>query len=100
MDLDPTRSEDGWTLLAKETLAVKREPGCLEVHLAKEQGRPNHLIFIEIWQSAVAWSAFRGGVPSKHFRDQLQTMLASPYDEDARLFIGAGRTTVLNKALC
>ncbi len=81
MDLDPTRAADGATLLVEETLTVKRAAGCVEVHLVKEQGRPNDLILIEIWQSAVEWNAFRSGAQYKHFRDQLQPMLASPYDQ-------------------
>lgn len=81
MDLDPTRSAEGTTLLVDESLVVKRAPGCVEVHLVKEQGRPNHLISIEVWQSTVEMNAFRSGAPYKHFRDQLQPMLASPYDE-------------------
>ena len=47
MDLDPTRSAEGAMLLVEETLAVKRAPGCIAVDLIKEQGRPNHFIFIE-----------------------------------------------------
>ncbi len=81
MDLDPTRSADGTTLLAEEALAAKRVPGCVEILLVKEQGRPNHFIFIEIWRSATEWNAFRGGAQYKHLRDQLQPMFASPYDE-------------------
>ena len=81
MDLDPTRSSDGTTLLVEETLAAKQAPGCLEVHLLKEQGRSNHLIFVETWHTAMDLNAFRSGKQYKHFRDQLQPMLASPYDE-------------------
>ena len=81
VDLDPTNSAGGTSLLVKEALIARREPGCMESVLVREEGRPNHLMLVEVWRSAEELSAFRSGAQYKRFRSDLLPTLASPFDE-------------------
>ena len=81
VDLDPINTVRGTSLFVKEALIARREPGCMESILVKEEGRPNHLMFIEVWHSAEELSAFRSGAQYKRFRSDLLPTLASPFDE-------------------
>ena len=81
VDLDPTNSAGGMALLVKEALIAKREPGCMESILIREEGRRNHLMLVEVWRSAEELSAYRSGAQYKRFRSDLLPTLASPFDE-------------------
>jgi quinol monooxygenase YgiN len=81
VDLDPTHSATGTSLLVKEALIARREAGCMESILLKEEGRPNHLMLVEVWHSVEDLNAFRSGAQYKRFRSDLLPTLASPFDE-------------------
>ena len=55
--------------------------GCRSAVLADENGRPNHLLLIEVWRSAKDLDALKSSERYKRFRSDIQPMLASPFDE-------------------
>jgi len=43
--------------------------------------RINHLTLVEVWENRQALEAHEGAAHTKKFREQIDSMLGSPYDE-------------------
>jgi len=58
-----------------------REAGAKGFEVLQEIDHPNHFTLVEEWRSEEAYEAHNITVQTRHFRDQLQPMLGSPFDE-------------------
>ncbi len=83
VDLEPAQAASGSSLLVKQVQAEGRTVGCRVAFLIIEDGRPNHFIIVERWSTSQDLNALRNLDSYKHFRSELQPMLASPLDERA-----------------
>jgi quinol monooxygenase YgiN len=70
------------TRLLREFAAdSKKDPGAVRFELLLQDGRLNHFTIVEVWQTRDAFEAHLGAEHSKRFREKIQPMLGSPFDE-------------------
>jgi quinol monooxygenase YgiN len=58
-----------------------REDGAKEFEVLQEIDHPNHFTLVEEWSSEEDYEAHDIAVQTRRFRDELQPMLGSPFDE-------------------
>jgi quinol monooxygenase YgiN len=61
--------------------ASRKEDGNLRFEVLQRIGQTNHFSIMEAWKDANARTAHAGAAGTKQFRDKLQALLRSPYDE-------------------
>jgi quinol monooxygenase YgiN len=81
IDLYPTDASSGQHLILDEIRQQLKQTGCLRAEFLQEQGRPNHFMTEEVWKSTKELEAYHASSEYRHFRDLLQSQLASPFDE-------------------
>jgi len=59
----------------------KKDAGAVRFEILQQDSRPNHFTMIEVWQSRDAFEAHTGADHTKRFREKVQPMLGSPFDE-------------------
>ena len=68
--------------LMKSYAAICREaPGARRFEVLREAGRMNHFTLLEVWADEAARQANEATAATRRFREQLQPMLGSPFDE-------------------
>src|SRR5438094_7486887 len=70
------------TRLLKEFSAdSQKDPGVVRFELLIQDGRLNHFTIVEVWQTREAFETHSGSEHTKRFREKIQPMLGSPFDE-------------------
>jgi quinol monooxygenase YgiN len=69
----------------------RKDEGNLRFDVLQRIGQPNHFSIIEAWKDPTAQAAHAAATHTKQFREKLQPLLRSPYDErpHAALNVGA-----------
>lgn len=81
IDVMPTFSDGANKAIQKYAVDSRQDPGAIRVEGMVQDGRPNHFIISEVWQSREAFEAHTALQHSRDFRDTLHPMLGSPFDE-------------------
>ena len=68
-------------LLREFSADSQKDPGAVRFELLIQDGRLNHFTIVEVWQSREAFEAHSGAEHTKRFREKIQPMLGSPFDE-------------------
>jgi len=58
-----------------------KDPGAIRIEFLQQDNRHNHFALVEVWQSREAFEAHLGLAHTKQFREKVQPMLGSPFDE-------------------
>ena len=58
-----------------------RDPGAKAFQVLQEVDRPNHFTLVEAWNTRKDYESHNIAAHTRHFRDELQPMLGSPFDE-------------------
>ena len=70
------------TKLLKEFSAdSQKDQGVVRFELLIQDGRLNHFTIVSVWQTREAFEAHSGAEHTKRFREKIQPMLGSPFDE-------------------
>ena len=79
--------------------AGRKDDGNLRFDVMQRIGQPNHFSIVEVWKDAKAQGAHAAAAPTKQFRDKLQPLLRSPYDErpHSGLAVGAMQASGVNR---
>ena len=80
-DVVPSSAAAASTLLKAYAASCLQVPGAQRFEVMREAGRPNHFTLVEVWQSEAARQAHEESAATRRFRDQLQPLLGSPFDE-------------------
>jgi len=59
----------------------RKDPGSVRFELLREPTRLNHFTMVEVWKSKQDFENHLGAAHSRAFREKLQPMLGSPFDE-------------------
>ena len=59
----------------------RKDAGCLRFEVLGEVGRANHFTVVEVWRNRKAFEDHLASDHSRRFREKLQPMLGSPFDE-------------------
>jgi quinol monooxygenase YgiN len=81
VDARPSDTRSASALLYGFRRSSLRDPGAKEFEVLQEIGHPNHFTLVEKWFNQKAYDEHNLAKHTRHFRDQMQPMLASPFDE-------------------
>jgi quinol monooxygenase YgiN len=88
VDVRPADTQSAQALLDGFRRSSLRDPGAKGFEVLQEIGHPNHFTLVEKWLDEKAYVAHNLARHTRHFRDQLQPMLASPFDERIHTELG------------
>jgi quinol monooxygenase YgiN len=80
-DLLPTNLPAGKKLLGQYAADSRKDKGCVRIEVYEQISRVNHHMIVEVWESKQAFDAHLAAAHTIQFRQQLDPMLGSPYDE-------------------
>jgi len=81
VDLAPPNAGGGTPLLQKFAADSRKDPGVVRFELLQDLARKNHFTLVEVWENQKAFDAHLDAEHTKQFREKLQPMLGSPFDE-------------------
>ena len=81
VDLTPNYTADGTKLLQKFASDTRKDKGVVRFELLDDISRKNHFTLVGVWENQAAFEAHLEAAHTKEFREKLQPMLGSPFDE-------------------
>jgi len=81
IDVYPNFAADTAALLKEFSSDSMKDEGAIRFEVLRDVERTNHFTVVEVWKSRKAYEAHLTAPHSKPFRDKLQPMLGSPFDE-------------------
>ena len=81
VDATPNFAMDCAKLLMQFAAESKKDPGVVRFDVLRQDSRGNHFLISEVWRSRKDFEAHTALEHTKQFREKLQPMLGSPYDE-------------------
>jgi len=81
VDVTPNFTADATKALREFAAESKKDPGVVRFEVLQQDSRANHYTVVEVWQTRQAFEAHSVSEHSKRFREKLQPMLGSPFDE-------------------
>lgn len=68
-------------LLREFSADSRKDPGAVRFELLLQDGRLNHFTIVSVWKTREAFEAHTRADHTKRFREKIQPMLGSPFDE-------------------
>lgn len=68
-------------LLREFVADSQKDAGAVRVELLQQDNRHNHFTIVEVWQTRRDFDAHSAAEHTKQFREKIQPMLGSPFDE-------------------
>ena len=81
VDVTPNFANDAAKLLIQYAADSRKDIGSVRFELLGDLSRKNHFTFVSVWENQAAFNAHLEANHTKQFRDKLQPMLGSPFDE-------------------
>jgi quinol monooxygenase YgiN len=81
VDITPNYAAEGAKLLHQFAMESRKDPGVVRFEALRQDSRPNHFTLVEVWRNHQAFDAHQEAEHTKAFREKLQPMLGSPFDE-------------------
>jgi quinol monooxygenase YgiN len=81
IDLMPNGTPAGVALLKQFVGESAKEKNCVRFEILQQAGRPNHLTLVGIWKDQKAFDAHDSAPYTKEFREKIQPLIGSPWDE-------------------
>ena len=81
IDVFPAGTATTVTLLKQVAASTLKEKGCLRFEILQQEGRPNHFTLDAMWKDKSAFDAHDSAPYTKEFREKMQPLIGSPWDE-------------------
>ena len=81
VDVVPASVDAASAWLKAYATTCRRAPGAQRFEVLRETGRRNHFTLVEVWQDEAARQGNEAALETRRFREELQPMLGSPFDE-------------------
>jgi quinol monooxygenase YgiN len=81
VDVLPTEAAAGTKILQQYVADSRKDKGAVRVEVYVQVSRVNHFSMVEVWQNRQALDAHEAAAHTKKFREQIDPLLGSPYDE-------------------
>ena len=81
VDIIPPQKDAGTKLVQQYVVDTRKDPGLARIEAGAEISRANHIAIVEVWQDKKAYDEHIAAAHTRQFRQQLDPMLGSPYDE-------------------
>ncbi len=82
--------KDGVALLTQYRDASRKENGNMRAEVAREIGRPNRFVVLEVWKDQAAFEAHGKSAGTSAFRDRMKTIHGAPHDERVHNTLNVG----------
>jgi len=89
----PAIIADATRLLREFSADSRKDHGVVRFELLLQDGRLNHFTIVSVWQSREAFEAHSGAEHTRRFREKIQPMLGSPFDERLHSVLPLGDRT-------
>ena len=83
----PARAAEGGNLLQQFATDSVKDPGSVRFELLREPNRINHFTIVEVWQNKQAFETHLALPHTKSFREKIQPLLGSPFDERLHILL-------------
>ena len=83
----PALAAEGSKLLEQFATDSVKDPGSVRFELLREPNRINHFTIVEVWQSRQAFETHLTLPHTKSFREKIQPLLGSPFDERLHILL-------------
>ena len=83
----PALAAEGAKLLQQFATDSVKDPGSVRFELLREPNRINHFTIVEVWQNKSAFEAHLALPHTKSFREKIQPLLGSPFDERLHILL-------------
>jgi quinol monooxygenase YgiN len=81
IDLTPNNTAAGVVVIRQYAAPTLKEKSCTRFEALQQDGRPNHVTLVAIWKDRKAFDAHDGAPWTKQFREKIQPLIGSPWDE-------------------
>jgi quinol monooxygenase YgiN len=81
VDVLPTEAATGTKLLKQYAEESRKDKGAVRIEVYVQVSRVNHFSVVEVWENRQAFDAHEAAPHTKKFREQIDPLLGSPYDE-------------------
>jgi len=81
VDVTPNYTADATKALREFGAESRKDPGVMRFEVLQQDSRANHYTVVQVWQTRQAFEAHSAAEHTKRFREKLQPMLGSPFDE-------------------
>jgi quinol monooxygenase YgiN len=81
VDIIPPQKDAGTKLVQQYIVDTRKDPGLVRIEAGAEIARANHISIVEVWQDKKAYDDHVSAAHTRQFRQQIDPMLGSPYDE-------------------
>jgi quinol monooxygenase YgiN len=81
VDIIPPQAAAGTKLVQQYLVDTRKDQGLVRVEASAEIARANHISITEVWQNQKAFDEHVAAPHTRQFRQQIDPMLGSPYDE-------------------
>ena len=81
VDIIPPQKDAGTKLVQQYVTDTRKDQGLVRVEAGAEISRGNHISIVEVWQNKKAFDEHVAAAHTRQFRQQIDPMLGSPYDE-------------------
>jgi quinol monooxygenase YgiN len=81
VDIIPPQKVAGTKLVQQYVADSHKDSGVVRVEAGAEISRDNHISITEVWQNQKAFDEHVAAAHTRQFRQQIDPMLGSPYDE-------------------
>jgi quinol monooxygenase YgiN len=85
VDILPTGVAAGTKLVQQYVADSRKDKGAVRIEAYAQISRVNHLTVVEVWQNQKAYDEHVAAEHTRQFRQQIDPMLGSPYDERLHL---------------
>ena len=83
----PALAAEGSKILQQFAVDSAKDPGSVRFELLREPNRVNHFTIVEVWQNREAFETHLTLPHSKAFREKIQPLLGSPFDERLHILL-------------
>ena len=81
VDIIPPQKAAGTKLVQQYVVDTRKDPGLVRIEAGSEISRDNHISIEEVWENRKAYDDHVANAHTRQFRQQIDPMLGSPYDE-------------------
>jgi quinol monooxygenase YgiN len=81
IEVMPPSTGEAITLLRQYREASRKDAGNARLEVLQQHGRPDHFVLVEVWRDQAAFEAHGKATHAMQWRDKLQPLRASPYDD-------------------
>ena len=81
VEVTPPSTGDAAALLRRYREVSRTDAGHMRLEVLQQYGRPGHFAIVERWQDQQAFEAHATAAHTRHVRERLRPLCASPYDE-------------------